>query len=440
MSLSPFLDQWILLALSSGIVTSLGLGLFTATISRGRQLGSVIFYGIIAPTACCGLLFTTFGGIGFRQSRQALELDVLGTALFNNSRHFLADGHELCYDVPQEDILIDGEVVFTNGLLGVSPVCQYDAEHTDSAIFKILDSFHFPGGQGMGAILSVVFLFGTALFFVAGSDAATLAVDILSSNGRKNYHWSRRMYWACTPGALASVLLTCDMNVLESLYSMLMVCSLPVAILLCYLTQSVALMCQAANKNGHRVADYEFPDQPEFHFPVYGGVFDVMEFLVSLGKVNSARVDLGMDRATKAQVAEFVKGLCVPFLPLYDVLSVMYPMNQRTNASLVATYSLCYYSWVGFLLAFGMHGMTCMFFVVSGCILGNVRANFRKQHNLRSNSIGDYVAGTFVWPQVIAQMRLQLVSRDNKRSATVPVWSHHGDDDDDDGDDRSIHL
>jgi BCCT, betaine/carnitine/choline family transporter len=387
--------------------------LFVSSISRGRKLWEVIFYGIITPTLCCGLWFVVFGGVALRQSRQGLELAALGTALFNNSDHFLTDGNEFCYNVPQGDITIDGEVIFSNYHPGVSPVCQYDPDSADKAIFKIFDSFHFPeqlGGQGMGPALSLLFFLGIALVFVAGSDAATLAVDSLASNGRKNYHWSRRMYWACTTGVIASILLSSDAKVYESVYTALLVCSLPIAILLCYLVQSVTLMCQAANKQGRRVADYEFPDQPEFSVPLYGGVFNAMEYLASLGMDNSARVDLGMDRATMEQAVEFAMGLCIPFHSLYRLLAVAYPSNKKANTALVATYSVCYYGAFGLFFVDGLHGITCVLFVLAGCILGAIRAGFRHQYNLRSNAIGDFVSSTVLWPQVIAQMRFQLAS------------------------------
>jgi hypothetical protein len=89
---------------------------------------------------------------------------------------------------------------------------------------------------------------------------------------------------------------------------------LPMSILLCFLVQSVSLFFQAAVYSG--VQDFIFPSQPEFDMPVYGGIFNAMEYLVSFGCVNPSRVELGIDRATSSQLVEAVKGLVLPFISL----------------------------------------------------------------------------------------------------------------------------
>jgi hypothetical protein len=96
--------------------------------------------------------------------------------------------------------------------------------------------------------------------------------------------------------------------------------ALPVAILLCFLVQSITLFCQATVDSD--IHDYVFIKQPEFDMPVYGGIYIVMEYLVSLGHVNPARVELGMHCATFAQLVEFIKGVVVPFISLNQILSV----------------------------------------------------------------------------------------------------------------------
>jgi hypothetical protein len=68
--------------------------------------------------------------------------------------------------------------------------------------------------------------------------------------------------------------------------------ALPVAILLCFLVQYVTLFCQATVDS--EIDDYKFPTQPEFSMPLYGGIFNVMEYLVSFGRVNPARTELAL--------------------------------------------------------------------------------------------------------------------------------------------------
>jgi BCCT, betaine/carnitine/choline family transporter len=395
---------------------------FVASISRGRKLWEVVVNCFIAPIAYCLVWFCTWGGIGLRQSRQGLELEGLGDRLYNNSRHFLIDGSEVCYEVPQSDISLGDEIGFTNSLPGVSPVCKFDPDRPDTAVFNVLHSFGFSesfGGGGWNPILSVLFLVGIAAFLVASSDAATLAVDSIASNGRKNYHWTRRLFWTSTAGAVTTAVLSSGGN--ESLLAIQaasIIFGLPVAILLCFLVQSVTLFCQATVNND--IQDYIFPSQPEFDMPVYGGIFNAMEYLVSFGSVNPARVKLGMDRPTFTQLVEFVKGLIVPFVSLNQILSKTYPQNPRTNSFMVFVYAACYIGgWTSYLASGsypGLKGATWTFFFIAGGILGTIRSGFRGVHDLRSNIFADYASGVLLWPQVLTQMRVQhTTAKKNER-------------------------
>ena len=91
----------------------------------------------LAPTAYALVWFTFMGGIGLRQSRQALELEKLGTDLYGDAAHFQTAKSTFCYDVPQEDVVLDGDVIFTNSLKGITPVCQFDSSNSDMGKFII---------------------------------------------------------------------------------------------------------------------------------------------------------------------------------------------------------------------------------------------------------------------------------------------------------------
>ena len=85
----------------------------------------------LAPTAYVLVWFTFMGGIGLRQSRQALELEKLGTDFYDDAAHFQTAESTFCYDVPQEDVVLDGAVIFTNSLKGITPVCQFDSSNSE---------------------------------------------------------------------------------------------------------------------------------------------------------------------------------------------------------------------------------------------------------------------------------------------------------------------
>lgn len=389
-------------------------------------------FSLVAPFAYCLVWFSIWGGIGLRQSRQALELQELGATFFNNSGHFLVDGSEYCYDVPQDQIVVEGTAIFTNRLLGVTPVCIFDEITYDTAIFRVLNSFSFPesfGNGGLGYFLSVLFMFTCACFFMASAGSASLVVDKMASNGRKNSHLARRMFWLVTVGALATALLSSGgSGAVAVVQAAVIVCGLPCVILLCYLMQSICLLCQGI-ENITDSSDYTFPDQAEFSIPIYGGIFNIMEYLLSCGKVNASRVELQMDRVTRLQFVEFLKGVFVPFVSLHQILTSTYKENIKTNKIVVTFYALSYLTWVVISLASvslsGLRGVSLALFVVNGGFLAFIRSAFRACYTLRSNAIGDIVTSTILWPQVLTQLRLQCNktnhSGDNEKESNVKI-------------------
>jgi Cys-rich protein (TIGR01571 family) len=344
-----------------------------------------------------------------------MELEKLGADYYNNSAAFLVDGSDVCYEVPQHDIVVDGETVFSNRLPGVTPVCLFD--QTIKAAFNVLQSFQFPdsfGGKGWGPLLTLMYLLGCLVFHITMTDSASFMVDKFASNGRKNNHWSRRLLWACASGALATKLLS--LGVSAGVEACLSIGVLPFIFLMCYLMQTITLFCQeaAVAPNEGDDIDYRFPDQPEFGMPVYGGVFNVVEYIASFGKVGAARVELGMHLPTKFQCIEFAKGLLIPFVSLSQILNSTYPDNPKTNMTVVGCYTVCYVIWTVLLFVSqahpGLAGLAMTTCFVTGCVLGLIRMGFRAKYNLRSNYLADWVTGTFLWPQVLAQMRLHCVT------------------------------
>jgi hypothetical protein len=130
-----WMDAWTIFYIGWWVAWGAFVGLFIARVSYGRTIRSVIVYSYICPLVYTIIWFGVFGGVGMRQSRQADELVVLGKAYYNDSEHFLTDGSTYCYDVPQEDLVVQGEkgdeVIFTNSLLGVTPVCSFNTGKID---------------------------------------------------------------------------------------------------------------------------------------------------------------------------------------------------------------------------------------------------------------------------------------------------------------------
>jgi hypothetical protein len=107
------------------------------------------------------------------------------------------------------------------------------------------------------------------------------------------------------------------------------------------LLQSTIHLCRAADAAWISESDTN-PDQLEFGMPVYGGYFNVLEYLFSLCVVNTARIEMGMYLPTSFQVVEFFRGVFVSFAALNQVLHATYPQNP--------TYAILYISWISIFL------------------------------------------------------------------------------------------
>lgn len=428
-----WMDAWMVFYQAWWVAWAAFVGLFIARISRGRTVREVILYSLIVPVVYCILWFSVWGGVAVRQSRQAMELEALGTKLYNDSLHFAVPGSNFCYEVPQETLYDPNDAetaVFTNHLPGVTPVCQFDDSNAEASAYNVLYSFSYPeyfGGDGLGPTMSVIFIIALAIYFATSSDSGSLIVDHLASNGRTRHHWIQRLFWAVTEGAVATALLSAGgSNALVAVQAGSVIAGLPYVILLCYLCQSIWVFCEAGDEV--HTGEYKISNsQPEFVFPLYGGVFNVVEYLVSLGSVHEKRIQHQMHLPSATQTKEFFQGLLLPFVSLCQILSSTYPNNRLSNLACTLGYGVLYLTWVGLFIGVlggnkGLLGWAWSFFFAAGILLGALRYGFRSRYNLRSNPFGDFAASLFLWPQVLAQMsiqsRLLAIHQENAKERT----------------------
>lgn len=127
------MNSWTVFYIGWWVSWAAFVGLFIGRVSQGRTIRSVIFYTLGCTLFYTFMWFCTFGGVGLRQARQAKEMQELGKIAFNNSEHYLSDGSTYCYDVPQEDVVVEDVTVFSNTLLGVTPVCLFNPDDSDNA-------------------------------------------------------------------------------------------------------------------------------------------------------------------------------------------------------------------------------------------------------------------------------------------------------------------
>ena len=89
-----------------------------------------------------------------------------------------------------------------------------------------------------------VILFSIVIYFVTSSDSGSLVLDIMAANGLPEPPIVQRVFWACSEGATASVLLGFGGEVgLKALRSVSLICGLPYTFCLFWFCQSLLYVC-----------------------------------------------------------------------------------------------------------------------------------------------------------------------------------------------------
>eukprot|EP00980_Cylindrotheca_fusiformis_P001227 scaffold331_cov117-Cylindrotheca_fusiformis.AAC.5 len=419
-----FMDSWTIFYIGWWVSWAAFVGLFVARISKGRTIRSIIVFSYLCPLIYTIIWFGVFGGVGFRQARQAAELQELGTSLYNNSEYYQSSASEFCYDVPQvaEIGYVSPDNVtktFSNTLMGVTPVCRFNSADDQTAWFNVLNSFTYPNDfeHGFGGFLTWVSIISISIYFVTSSDSGSLIVDHLASNGFEEAHWLQRVFWAFTEGACATALLVSGgEDALKGLQAASILSGLPFTLFLIFMCQTIVSMCNLAEENEANGTDITMEEDykrgRKFHTPVFGGIFNIFENLFSFGRVHKKRAHIA--GVSAYDVTGFFVAIFCPFIPLYSILNKAHPKRGQAMGNKIQTliYAIFYYLFIGLFasvsksggfLAFGWTSMlTC------GMILSAARATVRGQRNLAGNIVADFIVATFLWPQVFVQLEKEL--------------------------------
>lgn len=148
------------------------VGLFVASISRGRTIREFVLGALIVPALLTFLWFAVFGGAGF-----ALEL--------REGVDFAASA----------------------------------AGNVSGALFELLS--YYP----LSSVLTVIAVLLLTVFFVTSADSATFVLAMMSSNGNLNPPLAKKVAWGVIQSTAAAVLLLS--GGLEALQRMAIVAALP---------------------------------------------------------------------------------------------------------------------------------------------------------------------------------------------------------------------
>ena len=352
-------------------------------------------------------------------------MKVLGEAVANDATLYQNADLDYCYDVPQESVEVNGTVVFENTLLGVTPVCEFNSAESDMAWFNVLYSYSFPQNftHGFGPFLSWLSLVALTIYFVTSSDSGSLIVDHLASNGYPDTHWTQRVFWAFTEGALATALLVSGgSDGLRALQAASILTGLPFTFFLAYMcvgSYKMLLLAEKDNENGtHTTLKEEYYRHKVFKMPVFGGVLNIFEYLIGFGFVHEDRKKV-MPMPTGAQWVKFFIAIFAPFIPYYHLLNAAYPKpeSKKSNMAMTLTYAIFHLTWIVMFclipVSNGFQAIGWTAFMLAACILCHLRASIRETYRIDGNMFHDLMMSAFLWPQVISQLSVELADVDH---------------------------
>ena len=160
------------------------VGLFVASISRGRTIREFVIGAMLVPTLITFIWFSVFGGAAFYlQLHQGIDIASLATA---------------------------------------SP---------SSALFLLLQ--HYP----MSNVLIVISIVLLGVFFVTSADSATFVIAMMTSNGNLSPSASKKIFWGLTISVMAVVLLMS--GGLGALQKITITAALPFTIIMLFMCRSL---------------------------------------------------------------------------------------------------------------------------------------------------------------------------------------------------------
>lgn len=202
--------SWSVFYLAWWISWSPFVGMFIARISKGRTIREFVIAVLVVPSLLSFLWLSTFGGTAMHINQA-----------FNGS----------LFDTVNQNL----------------PTALFEMlTYLESPIFK-------------GAVQMILSIIGTVLvisFFVTSSDSGSLVVDNITSGGKLNSPVPQRIFWACTEGAVAIVLLLIGgEKALLALQTAVIATGLPFAILLIIMSIMLIHSVRIAYKKQKQIKD-----------------------------------------------------------------------------------------------------------------------------------------------------------------------------------------
>jgi choline-glycine betaine transporter len=379
---SAWIDWWTIFYWGWWVSWTPFVGIFIATISRGRTIRQVVFGGFVAPIIYSFFFLIVLGSLGIKMQRVA-ELGL------NHAPDVMA-GSVNCTAMGY-----DGGVPVSKQAVGLGEIGYFSLAcraHADR-LFDVLS----PYGQGIFTYLGIISLIGVILYFVTSSDSGSYVDDTISAGGLQHCPIPQRIYWAVTEGACAIALMfSGGTAALKALQAVSIISGFPLTMAICYFCASL-----------HRACKYDMGEEDIVTATRFiTGLFDWTEgFKPNMPPMpDGIRLPSAGERATSLAVSIFA-----PFFTLHDMNIQLF---SPTKASVItAVTAALFVTWIGCMFgelnAINASFVGWVMYTLMILIICYVRIKARQAYNVYGYWLEDAFSCLMMYPFVCSQLSLQ---------------------------------
>ena len=381
---SWFMDSWTIFYWAWWITWAPFVGMFTAKISRGRTVRSVILVGLIAPMLLCFFALSVLGSLGIRMQR----FSELALHAKPDWKKGVVNCGELGYDggVPASELA--KKLADDVGIYALS--CRASTER----ILDVLEPY-----KNMTPFLQILTLVGIVSFFVTSADAGAFVDDMIAANGMEDPPPLQKVWWAVTQGVTAQALLSASKKGASTIQSVSICAALPYTFALCYMCYGLFHAMDEA------IGDAKYQKMRK------GFTTSVVDVFENFHSSPDGTMETKL-MPTKDRLRLLAMATILPHRTLITAALELFPPLQLSLVSY--SYLAAHVLWILLLclspLKKGTSTIAWLMYLFFSCITTSARYNLRTKWHIMGNLMDDAFVSFFFYPLALVQMRLEVES------------------------------
>jgi len=378
-----FMDWWTIFYWGWWVSWGPFVGIFIATISRGRTIRNVILGGFFLPCLFSFFWFSVMGGLAIKMQRVAeYTLDQKADwshGTFDCGEHYPWPG------APATEAAINLDKIGYRALACQAFVTQ---------IYDIMRVYY-----DWTPFLWVLLWIGLFFYFITSSDSGSYVDDLLGASGLSKPPALQKIFWAATEGAVACILVASApegsfQDVLKGLRSVSICAGAPLTVMMCLMVPST-----------YRALKFEFGEKDILNSKKFNvQLFDFFELFTPVTETPySGKVGL--------QVTSILVNLVLPGVGVFKSLAPKSPVGGVLIAGvsqlLWLVWLVLHFCDIGVQDAASMGWVAYVFF--TACV-GYTRGAVRSEYNVWGSLTEDLWVSLTMYPFVLCQTSLMVAN------------------------------